>query len=140
MVCVPRPLSASHGSQPPGVPVGRQIPQLKVRIYLLSGSFSSENIYVFLYPLLWFSFVRQAVLCALNMAVVATPTNYLLTDMHEALAETMLWVQGMLLYHQIHVHFIYFYTDVSSSDGDDDVRALAARSLSILAQVTGENT
>jgi telomere length regulation protein len=69
------------------------------------------------------SFVRQAVLCALNMAVVATPTNYLLTDMHEALAETMLWVQ-----------------DVSSSDGDDDVRALAARSLSILAQVTGENT
>jgi telomere length regulation protein len=69
------------------------------------------------------SFVRQAVLCALNMAVVATPTNYLLTDMHEALAETMLWVQ-----------------DVSSSDGDDDVRELAARSLSILAQVTAENT
>lgn len=43
------------------------------------------------------SFVRQAVLCALNMAVVATPTNYLLSDLQEPLLETMLWVQGMHL-------------------------------------------
>ena len=39
------------------------------------------------------SHVRQAVLCALSTVLVATPTNYL-SDMQEALAEAMLWVQG----------------------------------------------
>ena len=41
------------------------------------------------------SFVRQATLCALNMTVVATPTNYLLSEMNEALEEMILWVKGM---------------------------------------------
>ena len=52
--------------------------------------FSDCTVFLFLA-----SFVRQCVLCALNMAVVATPTNYLLSDMSEALLEAMLWVQGM---------------------------------------------
>jgi telomere length regulation protein len=67
------------------------------------------------------SFVRQAVLCALNMAVVATPTDYLRSEMHETLVETMLWVQ-----------------DVCNTDGNDEVRSLAAHSLSLLAATTGE--
>ena len=40
------------------------------------------------------SYVRQAVLCALSTVAVATPTNYLLTEMEGALSEALQWAQG----------------------------------------------
>jgi telomere length regulation protein len=64
--------------------------------------------------------VRQAVLCAVSMVIVATPPNFLLSDMHEVIAEATLWVQ-----------------DLCSSDGDDEVRALASHALSLLAAISG---
>lgn len=75
------------------------------------------------------------------MTVVATPTNYLLSDMHEAIVETMLWVEGKVISITTTVVYIYLSSsDVCSNDGDDEVRSIAANSLSILSAITRGQT
>lgn len=75
----------------------------------------------------------------MNMVVVATPTNYLQSDMHEAVAEALLWVKGthnsLSLTHTLMTVPLPL-VDVCSSDGCDDVRALADHALSLLMTTT----
>lgn len=77
----------------------------------------------------------------MNMVLVATPTNYLQSDMHGAVAEALLWVKGThnFLPHT-HTHTLMAVplplVDVCSSDGCDDVRALADHTLSLLMTTT----
>lgn len=72
------------------------------------------------------------------MAVVATPTNYLLLDLHEAIEETMLWVEGVPAILWLHtmstISYNILYTDVCREDADEEVRSLAGHTHSLLAQ------
>lgn len=91
------------------------------------------------------SYVRQAVLCALSTVAVATPTSCLLTEMEGALSEAVQWAQGQSactmhdeLPDELPDTLPPPPSDVCSSDADDEARALAKHTLSLVGAAVRE--
>lgn len=87
------------------------------------------------------SYVRQAVLCALSTVAVATPTSCLLTEMEGALSEAVQWAQGQsacTMHDELPDTLPPTPSDVCSSDADDEARALAKHTLSLVGAAVRE--